>query len=48
MVIFKRIADTLGVNASKGMVNAAQASKSGLAEGVRTAGKWLGFKFKPW
>lgn len=48
VAMFKRIADTLGVNASKSMVNAAQASKSGLATGIRTVGKWVGFKFKPW
>lgn len=48
VAMFKRIADTLGVSASKGMVSAAQASKSGLATGIRTVGKWVGFKFKPW
>lgn len=48
VAMFKRIADTLGVSASKGVVSAAQASKSGLAEGIRTVGKWVGFKFKPW
>lgn len=48
VAMFKRIADTLGVSASKGMVSAAQASKSGLATGIRTIGKWVGFKFKPW
>lgn len=30
------------------MVSASQASKSGLATGIRTIGKWVGFKFKPW
>ncbi len=48
VAMFKRIADTLGVSASKGVVSAAQASKSGLATGIRTVGKWVGFKFKPW
>ncbi|HHQ4940439.1 LeoA/HP0731 family dynamin-like GTPase [Aeromonas veronii] len=48
VAMFKRIADTLGVSASKGMVTAAQASKTGLATGIRTVGKWVGFKFKPW
>ena len=48
VAMFGRIADTLGVTASKGVVNAAQASKSGLATGIRTVGKWVGFKFKPW
>lgn len=48
VAMFKRIADTLGVSAGKGMVSAAQASKSGLATGIRTVGKWVGFKFKPW
>lgn len=48
VAMFKRIADTLGVSANKGVVNAVQASKSGLATGIRTAGKWVGFKFKPW
>lgn len=46
--MFKRIADTMGVNTSKGMVSASEASKSGLATGIRTVGKWVGFKFKPW
>lgn len=46
--MFKRIADTLGVSASKCVVSAAEASKSGLATGIRTVGKWVGFKFKPW
>lgn len=48
VAMFKRIADTLGVSAGKGMVSAAQASKLGLATGIRTVGKWVGFKFKPW
>lgn len=48
VAMFKRIADTLGVSVSKGVVSAAQASKSGLATGIRTVGKWVGFKFKPW
>lgn len=48
VAMFNRIAGTLGVNASKGMVSAAQASKSGLAAGIRTVGKFVGFKFKPW
>lgn len=48
VAMFKRIADTLGVSVGKGMVSAAQASKSGLATGIRTVGKWVGFKFKPW
>lgn len=48
VAMFKRIADTLGFSAGKGMVSAAQASKSGLATGIRTVGKWVGFKFKPW
>ena len=45
---FKGIADALGVSASKNLLSAAQASKSGLATGIRTVGKWVGFKFKPW
>ncbi|MBV5340714.1 MAG: 50S ribosome-binding GTPase [Deltaproteobacteria bacterium] len=48
VAMFKSIAETLGVSASKGVVSAAQASKSGLATGIRTVGKWVGFKFKPW
>lgn len=48
VAMFSRIADTLGVNAGKGLVSAAEASKSGLATGIRTVGKWVGFKFKPW
>ncbi len=48
VAMFKRIADKLGVSANKGVLNAAQASKSGLATGIRTVGKWVGFKFKPW
>ena len=48
VAMFKRIADTLGLSTTKGMVSAAQASKSGLATGIRTVGKWVGFKFKPW
>jgi ethanolamine utilization protein EutP (predicted NTPase) len=48
VAMFGKIADTLGINASKGLVSAAQASKSGLATGIRTVGKWVGFKFKPW
>jgi ethanolamine utilization protein EutP (predicted NTPase) len=48
VAMFGRIADTLGISASKGLVSAAQASKSGLATGIRTVGKWVGFKFKPW
>jgi tRNA U34 5-carboxymethylaminomethyl modifying GTPase MnmE/TrmE len=45
---FKRIADTLNISTSQVMVSAAQASKSGLATGIRTVGKLVGFKFKPW
>ncbi len=45
---FKRIADSLGIVSGKGIVNAAQASKTGLADGIRTVGKLVGFKFKPW
>ena len=48
VAMFGKIADTLGINASKGLINTAQASKSGLATGIRTVGKWVGFKFKPW
>lgn len=44
----KKIADTLGVSTGKSLVSASQASKSGLATGIRTIGKWVGFKFKPW
>lgn len=46
--MFQNIANTLGISASKGLVTTAQASKSGLAGGIRTVGKWVGFKFKPW
>lgn len=45
---FKKIADTLGISTGKSLVSAAQASKSSLATGIRTVGKWVGFKFKPW
>ncbi len=45
---FKRIADSLGVTAGVSLVTATQASKSGLATGIRTVGKWVGIKFKPW
>jgi hypothetical protein len=48
IAMFKRIADTLGISAGKGMVSAVQASQTGLATGIRTVGKWVGFKFKPW
>lgn len=48
VAMFKKIADTLGVTTGKSFVSAAQASKSGLATGIRTVGKWVGFKFKPW
>lgn len=48
VAMFKRIADTLGVSAGKSMVSAAQASKSGLATGIKEVGKFVGFKFKPW
>lgn len=46
--MFKSIADTLGISASKSFVSATQASKSGLATGIREIGKFVGFKFKPW
>lgn len=48
VAVLKRIADALGVSANKGIISAAQASKSGLANGIRTVGKWVGLKFKPW
>ncbi|WP_348697057.1 LeoA/HP0731 family dynamin-like GTPase [Duganella fentianensis] len=48
VAMFSRIADTLGISANKGLISAAQASKSGLATGIRTVGKWVGFKFRPW
>lgn len=48
VAMFNKIAETLGVSTGKSLVNAAQASKSGLATGIRTIGKWVGFKFKPW
>lgn len=45
---FKRVAESLDVTAGASLVTATQASKSGLATGIRTVGKWVGFKFKPW
>ena len=48
VAMFKKIADTLGVSTGQSLLTAAQASKSGLATGIRTVGKWVGFKFKPW
>ncbi|MFP5393345.1 MAG: GTPase [Gammaproteobacteria bacterium] len=44
----KRVADTVGLGASKTLIGAAEASKTGLATGIRTVGKWAGIKFKPW
>jgi hypothetical protein len=48
VAILHRIAESVGVRASKEAVTLAQASKSGLAEGIRTVGKFVGLKFKPW
>jgi tRNA U34 5-carboxymethylaminomethyl modifying GTPase MnmE/TrmE len=48
VAMFNRIAKTLGISADKGLVSVAQANQSGLATGIRTVGKWVGFKFKPW
>lgn len=46
--MFKRIADTVGISANKALDTASRASKIGLADGIRTVGKFVGFKFKPW
>jgi ethanolamine utilization protein EutP (predicted NTPase) len=48
VAMFKRIADTLGVSTGKALLSTAQASKTGTATVIRTVGKWVGFKFKPW
>lgn len=48
VAMFNKIAETLGLKAAKGGLSAAQASQTGLATGIRTVGKLVGFKFKPW
>lgn len=44
----KRIGDAAGLGSVKGFVSATQASKTALADGIRTVGKWVGHSFKPW
>ncbi|MER0169125.1 MAG: hypothetical protein DU489_00630 [Nitrosomonas sp.] len=48
IAMFKKIADTLGINTIKGGLSVTEASTTGLATGIRTVGKWVGFKFQPW
>lgn len=46
--LFNKISTTIGLAGVKGGLTAIEASKTGLAAGIRTVGKWVGFKFKPW
>jgi len=48
VAMLNRIADTLGVGTGKSLLSASQASTTNIASGIRTVGKWVGFKFKPW
>lgn len=44
----KRLGDVAGVSSVKGFVSATEASKTLIADGIRTVGKWVGHSFKPW
>ena len=44
----KRLGDVAGLGSVKGIVSATDASKTLIADGIRTVGKWVGHSFKPW